>query len=269
MAWIESHQSLGTHRKLFDLMDALHMSDVALVGHLHFLWWWSLDNAPDGDITGISDKMLAMAAHWKGSPEKWAGALRKTGWLDEVDGHVWLHDWDDYAGRLIQQRGLTKEARKSGGQHRMASLTPEERSTLATQASNARWDASKHLASMPATVPNRTNPTVPNSTKEKQEKERMRFETFWKCYPRKQAKPEADRAFKKIAPNDDLLATILASVERFKASDDWLRDAGQYIPYPATYLNGHRWEDELQERGNGHKPIPSEDVALNESWEKH
>jgi hypothetical protein len=27
-------------------------------------------------------------------------------------------------------------------------------------------------------------------------------------------------------------------------SADWTKNNGQYIPLPATYLNGRRWEDE-------------------------
>ena len=28
---------------------------------------------------------------------------------------------------------------------------------------------------------------------------------------------------------------------------DWLKENGKYIPFPATYLNGKRWEDERNE----------------------
>jgi hypothetical protein len=37
---------------------------------------------------------------------------------------------------------------------------------------------------------------------------------------------------------------ILADVEAKKRTQDWKKDGGKYIPYPATYLNGKRWEDE-------------------------
>ena len=50
MAWIESHQTLGTHRKLLALCQALHIEDTRAVGMLHYLWWWALDNAPDPAI---------------------------------------------------------------------------------------------------------------------------------------------------------------------------------------------------------------------------
>ena len=75
------------------------------------------------------------------------------------------------------------------------------------------------------------------------------FVDFWAAYPRKQAKMDAIKAWKKLAPSPDLVARILASVQRSCDSPDWRKDGGQYIPYPATYLNGRRWEDEQSTGG--------------------
>lgn len=70
------------------------------------------------------------------------------------------------------------------------------------------------------------------------------FEKFWQAYPKKTAKQAALKAWAKLSPDKELLGTILAAVERDKQSDQWQRDGKQYIPYPATWLNGRRWEDE-------------------------
>ncbi len=70
------------------------------------------------------------------------------------------------------------------------------------------------------------------------------FERFWAAYPRKKAKSNALKAFQKLEPDSALLGRILRALEVQKASQDWQRDAGRYIPYPATWLNGMRWEDE-------------------------
>lgn len=37
---------------------------------------------------------------------------------------------------------------------------------------------------------------------------------------------------------------MMSSLEQFRGSKDWLKDNGQYIPYPSTWLNQRRWEDE-------------------------
>ena len=72
------------------------------------------------------------------------------------------------------------------------------------------------------------------------------FDLFWEAYPRKKGKRDAMRAFAKLRGKEDL-STLLSALERQKQSQQWTKDNGQYIPYPATWLNGCRWEDELEQ----------------------
>ena len=67
---------------------------------------------------------------------------------------------------------------------------------------------------------------------------------FWNAYPKKKSKADAEKAFKKLKPDERLLDIMLSTLEEQKRSTDWQRDKGQFIPYPATWLNGRRWEDE-------------------------
>ena len=75
------------------------------------------------------------------------------------------------------------------------------------------------------------------------------FDIFWKAYPKQKSKGDAERVFKRINPNKLLLKTMLSSIEKAKKSDDWLKANGQYIPYPATWLNAQGWKDEIKEGG--------------------
>lgn len=77
-----------------------------------------------------------------------------------------------------------------------------------------------------------------------------RFNKFWLAYPKKTAKQQALKAFERLKPDEELLNKMLTSLERQKKSVQWTKDNGQFIPYPATWLNGRRWEDELQEVNN-------------------
>lgn len=70
------------------------------------------------------------------------------------------------------------------------------------------------------------------------------FELFWSDYPRKEGKKAARKAWDKIRPGQDQLGQILNALRIQKKSDQWTRDGGQYIPHPATWLNGERWKDE-------------------------
>jgi hypothetical protein len=67
------------------------------------------------------------------------------------------------------------------------------------------------------------------------------FDNFWSAYPRKTAKADAERAWAKIKPD---LQAVLTALEWQAKSEDWTRDGGKYIPYPASYLNSKRYEDE-------------------------
>ena len=70
------------------------------------------------------------------------------------------------------------------------------------------------------------------------------FDQFWAAYPKKRSKGAARKAWDKLHVNPTMQATILQAIERAKQSEDWQKEGGQYIPYPATWLNAEGWEDE-------------------------
>lgn len=70
------------------------------------------------------------------------------------------------------------------------------------------------------------------------------FDRFWAAYPRKTNKQDALKAWKQLSPNDALVDQILAGLDRWKRCEQWTRDGGKFICYPATFLRGRRWEDE-------------------------
>jgi len=75
-----------------------------------------------------------------------------------------------------------------------------------------------------------------------------RFDEFWAVYPRKVGKEAARKAWRRIKPSSGLLSKMLYTVNIYKKCDQWLRDNGQYIPYPSTWLNQGRWDDEIPPR---------------------
>ena len=74
------------------------------------------------------------------------------------------------------------------------------------------------------------------------------FETFWKAYPKKKNKGSAEKWFKSHKPTKELVDTMIEKIEQQKNSKDWLKNDGQFIPYPSTWLNAKAWEDETIER---------------------
>jgi len=71
------------------------------------------------------------------------------------------------------------------------------------------------------------------------------FDAFWKLYPRKESKQQAKKAWLKLNPDQALFDLIANALEYRSQSKEWLAENGRYIPHPATWLNGRRWEDEL------------------------
>ena len=65
------------------------------------------------------------------------------------------------------------------------------------------------------------------------------FELFWSNYPHKVDKARARKAFRKI--DRKKLKLVVEGAQRF--CEDPNLPARAYIPYPATWLNGERWED--------------------------
>ena len=70
------------------------------------------------------------------------------------------------------------------------------------------------------------------------------FSWWYEHYPRKVARSDAVKAWDKLAPDDALQKVMIQAVEKQKRSPAWLKDNGDFIPHPATWINGRRWEDQ-------------------------
>ena len=73
------------------------------------------------------------------------------------------------------------------------------------------------------------------------------FATWYAKFPRKKARPDADRAFRKIETSDRTpFAMLLEGIDAFWRDNPDVA----YWPYPATWLNDRRWEDEPTKAGS-------------------
>ena len=72
---------------------------------------------------------------------------------------------------------------------------------------------------------------------------RPSFDSFWNAYPKKVGKGLALKAFVKIMTSKEAptLDDLLEGIERYKKT---ISDS-KYIAHPTTWLNGHRWLDEI------------------------
>jgi hypothetical protein len=69
------------------------------------------------------------------------------------------------------------------------------------------------------------------------------FDEFWKAYPRKKKKGDARKAWQQTAPIRPPLEKLIRAVIVARATKDWTKDDGEFVPYPATWLRAECWED--------------------------
>jgi len=109
MAWIELHQTIWEHRKTVMLADELELDEIYAAAHMAKLWTWALDNTKDGYLSRLPNKVIAFGAGWRGDPDLFVRAAIKAGWFDETESGLYIHDWVDYAGKLMERRSAEKE----------------------------------------------------------------------------------------------------------------------------------------------------------------
>jgi hypothetical protein len=106
VSWLESHTTLREHPKRKRLSRILGMSMYETIGLLHVWWWWVLDFAPEGDLSGFSDEDIADAVDFADDAHALVAALTRAGFLD-ADRRV--HDWDEFAEKWIARRAANRE----------------------------------------------------------------------------------------------------------------------------------------------------------------
>ena len=245
MAWIESHQEVGRHPKTKKLARLLGVSLPAAVGHLHYFWWWALDFAQDGRLEKFDNYDLADAVQWDGDPDALVSSLIASGYIDETDDGLMIHDWGEYAGKLLERRAKDRERKRAAAE---AAGVPQ------SFRRNSKGK-SKEAEEIPSAsfVTNHNQPTNSNSTNHNQPTTESltllesRFTEFWQAYPKKVGKAACLKLWKKLKPTKELHDQIMNSLAWQKDSEQWKREGGRFIPNPLTWLNQGRWDNEPTE----------------------
>src|SRR5262252_3130768 len=165
----------------------------------------------------------------------WIALLVQAGVWVVVPGGYQLHDFDKYQPTKAEvlaerERSRTRQAkRRHGGSH---GVTPPE-------------SRRNSVGPVPVPVPVPGSVPVPQETLSLASlacASTTEFDEFWKAYPRHVDKQKARKAWAKLRPPP--LKAILDALAWQRALPDWRKEHGDFVPYPATYLNGRRWEDE-------------------------
>lgn len=95
-----------------------------------------------------------------------------------------------------------------------------------------------------STIINQDKPIADAEADTEAEALKSRFAEFWEVYPRKVARPAAEKAWNKIGA--DSFADRLIQDVAFRAMNDAAWRDKKFIPHASTYLNNERWTDEVQ-----------------------
>ena len=88
------------------------------------------------------------------------------------------------------------------------------------------------------------------------------FQEFWNVWPKRCAKADARKAWAQTKDIRPELTNLLNAVKAACKTEAWMKDGGKYIPHPATWLRGERWDDELEVKlPNVHNDKPWNETA--------
>ncbi|MBQ9566306.1 MAG: hypothetical protein IJU98_12035 [Synergistaceae bacterium] len=88
---------------------------------LQILWTWAAKNKPEGDLSGMDDEDIEIAAEWNGEEGKLVSVLTELRWLDKTEAGYSLHEWAEHNSWAADEQTRRNTARLSV----MASKYPE------------------------------------------------------------------------------------------------------------------------------------------------
>lgn len=212
MEWFKVYAGLQHHPKRYAF------EEVAKTEYgLHYivgLFCFTCHYASDGNLTRFSNIEIARACEWKGDADLFMQAFIKAGFLDKDDETCIVHDWYEIHERFIKENEKRKPSKKSINPRATQGLPLVEEKRIEEK----RIDK-------------------PLSAKAEDED----FNNFWSLYPNRKAKQDALKAWTQVKPDPSKVRDALIWQRK---QEQWTKDKGAFIPLPASWLRGKRWEDE-------------------------
>jgi len=227
--WIKMGVNLDTDPAVLEIAAQLNMEECVVVGRLWKLWSWADQHVTDNYRIAVTragiDRVVGVAG--------FADAMAKTTWLSGEDGALSMPNLERHQGNNAKKRASDREraARYRERKHH-AAVTPASRKRHAALTSESHAAAERREEK---SIP----PVVPQGDSEPD----LDFVEFWQAYPNKAKRKDAAKAWRQVAPHRPALPEILAALDDFKASSQWVKDDGAFIPHASSWLRGQRWTE--------------------------
>ena len=220
------------------------------------LWCFAAQYKPTGILLDMHADDIEIAARWTGESQLLIKTLTDLNWIHTDDqGAYFLHDWEEHNGWAFHAQERSNQARDAvriRWENRQNKKGNTERIRSVSKTNTKR--------NTPSPLPS-PNPTPPNPLAE-------RFERFFEAYPKKRSKGRAEKQWAKIKPDEQLLAKMIATIERARTSVDWTKDGGKYVPLAATWLEDKGWMDVFEAPETQTSPGVKPDAPPKEHWYK-
>jgi hypothetical protein len=136
---------------------------------------------------------------------------------------------------------------------------PHAKEASSVLPSNSGESTGNSAASFPSSLLPLTDSPIPSKAHRS-----APFSVFWEAYPRKKSKGDAEKAWKKIKPDGELLATMLDAIKAQTAERQAKTQKADFVPdwkYPATWLNSRAWEDVIDLPTSPRQPKTAKQLA--------
>ena len=126
------------------------------------LFLWVAENHSDGDLEGMTDEDIEIAAGWTGDVGEFTRSLAEVRFLDGPEGSYKVHDWSEHnpwaanRGRRIEAAKSAASTRWERGAAGSKQIACDPHATRMRTASDSH--ANSNADSMPTTQPNPTQP---------------------------------------------------------------------------------------------------------------
>jgi hypothetical protein len=136
------------------------------------------------------------------------------------------------------------------------SQSSDSRRTILTICNYPKWNDPQPTNRTANRQSTDTKSTTDRHVQESEESEKAKkqtlaaggdFDEFWKVWPKKVKKAAARKAWDQLNGNRPQINLVLDAIRWQSKTDQWRKDDGRFIPYPATWINAEQWNDEPTE----------------------